>query len=282
MNIEMLKYCHENAPDIMDAFREIKQASLLSENPVVTVIGLYNAGKSSLLNVLTHHLDREHFKTGRVRETRAVTTHTHEQVDYVDTPGLDAEYQDDQVAFEAVTRSDILLLCHSASLGELDAPILAYLERIQSQSQRPLSERLLCVVTKAEQTDAEQAVVLGQIRQQLQALCGQPPSLFLVSSAMYRRGVIEHKNALIRGSGMPNLMAFLTERTNRERAQLKALRQARLREQVEHLQLALDAQIQESIERLHRQVEEANALFRPLGDALVRSRELMLSEDNHY
>lgn len=56
--------------------------------PVVTVAGKYNHGKSRLLNEL---VDASAFAVADRRETAALSSHVHEQVRWLDVPGLDAD-----------------------------------------------------------------------------------------------------------------------------------------------------------------------------------------------
>ncbi|HRP22317.1 MAG TPA: 50S ribosome-binding GTPase, partial [Alicycliphilus sp.] len=56
--------------------------------PVVTVVGKYNHGKSRLLNEL---IGANAFTVADRRETVALSAHVHEQVRWLDAPGLDAD-----------------------------------------------------------------------------------------------------------------------------------------------------------------------------------------------
>jgi hypothetical protein len=56
--------------------------------PVVTVVGKYNHGKSRLLNEL---IGANAFAVADRRETVALSARVHEQVRWLDAPGLDAD-----------------------------------------------------------------------------------------------------------------------------------------------------------------------------------------------
>ena len=65
--------------------------------PVVSVIGKYNHGKSSLLNAL---VECEKFSVSDARETTVLSDFEYQGVRWLDTPGLDADVarNDDEVA----------------------------------------------------------------------------------------------------------------------------------------------------------------------------------------
>ena len=60
--------------------------------PCIVCTGIYNAGKSTLLNALT---GTEHFPTGDVPTTKTVAQAELDGAVYIDTPGLNAAEADD-------------------------------------------------------------------------------------------------------------------------------------------------------------------------------------------
>ncbi|KAA0874800.1 GTPase [Nitrincola tapanii] len=199
-------------PELYRALQQLDDLPVGNDALTLTVVGLVKAGKSTLLNVLTDNLEQEFFKTARSRETRELKTLRVGQIDYTDTPGLDAEDTDDQVAFDGIVTSDLLLLCHSMGQGELDQPTLDYLSRISQHSQRPLADRLVCVLTKAEQPDEAQHEFEALIASQLVELCGGEPDIFRVSANTYLSGVRQAQPLLIQYSGIPALQDYLQQR----------------------------------------------------------------------
>jgi GTP-binding protein EngB required for normal cell division len=91
---------HAILPDRAD---DLARLQLIADDdvPVVTVVGKYNHGKSSLLNEL---LGQQAFAVSDKRETVALAHSVHEGVRWLDAPGLDADVgsEDDRHAFEAV------------------------------------------------------------------------------------------------------------------------------------------------------------------------------------
>lgn len=270
--LNIMRYLQQTQPELAEQIKQFQRQKEGSANPVVTAIGLYNTGKSTLFNVLTDNLDHEFFKTARIRETRNLKKLTFSGVDYQDTPGLDAEQQDDKTAFEAIATSDLLLLCHSTSIGELDQPTLDYLQRIQQQGGQPLSERLICVLTKAED-NAKSRGAQALVSQQLQQLTGQKPVVFCVSSASYKRGMTEGKQLLVRDSGIPELKTYLKRTLDQQRHQLQRIRVQRRQWQMRQLIAKIEMERQRQQQDFNRQHATVQQKFAVVSKALERSRK---------
>ena len=93
----------------------------------VAVYGKYNHGKSSLLNAL---VKKDIFKTADIRETIEIQSYTQKNITWIDTPGLDADVNedDDNKANELLSTSDVLLFVHSVNEGELDNKEVEFLK----------------------------------------------------------------------------------------------------------------------------------------------------------
>ena len=102
------------------------------KKPVIAVCGLMNAGKSYLLNMLTQHIDQEYFKTADQRETTENNKLETEQYIYLDTPGLDANTQDDAIVQPGIAEADFVLFVHQPQ-GELDPCELAFLRQLKDR-----------------------------------------------------------------------------------------------------------------------------------------------------
>ena len=89
------------------------------EVPNVAVYGVYNTGKSSLLNSLTGHVETEFFKTGDVPETRSNKKLEQNGICYIDTPGLDVNMADTAAANQGAFQADIILFVHKLSAGPI-------------------------------------------------------------------------------------------------------------------------------------------------------------------
>lgn len=90
---------------------------------VVTIAntGLYSSGKSSLFNALLDQIENERFPVGAIPTTKAGDRERlSEYVEIIDTPGIDATYEDDEVAVNMLMESDIILITHNIKMGMLN------------------------------------------------------------------------------------------------------------------------------------------------------------------
>ncbi|OYX75567.1 MAG: hypothetical protein B7Y95_02105 [Rhizobiales bacterium 32-66-11] len=187
--------------------------------PVVTVIGKYNHGKSRLLNEL---MRRDAFAVADRRETVCLSERQHAGVRWLDAPGLDADVAgaDDRHASTALwVRADVRLFVHSVKEGELDAAELALLETLRTDAVRT-GRKVLLVLSQADQAGEEAA--LDRV---VSAIAGQVPDMprHLVSATRHRRGMEAAKPLLVARSGIPVLEAALSDA-------LACVRQARAHE----------------------------------------------------
>jgi GTP-binding protein EngB required for normal cell division len=174
-------------------------------NPIVTVVGKYNHGKSRLLNEL---IGQETFAVADRRETVTLSDSVHQDVRWLDAPGLDADVgtEDDRHALRAVwLESDIRLFVHAAKEGELDEKERAMLLELGADAGRTQRQTLF-VLSQVDQLadDSE----LDKVRH---AIGVQIPGIVLnaVSSTRHRKGLEDGKKLLLDRSGVPALRAVL-------------------------------------------------------------------------
>ena len=166
-------------------------AILLAQGePIVTVIGKYNHGKSRLLNEL---IGQDAFAVADRRETVTLSDSVHRGVRWLDAPGLDADVgtEDDRHAL------------HAAKEGELDAKELALLAELYADDARSRRQTLF-VLSQVDQLADD-----AELRKVRNAIDAQWPGVALneVSSTRYRKGRDEGKALMLEKSGMPSLRA---------------------------------------------------------------------------
>ena len=191
-------------PDRADDMARL--AILLADGePIVTVIGKYNHGKSRLLNEL---IGRDTFAVADKRETVKLSDSVHQGVRWLDAPGLDADVgtEDDRHALHAAwLHADIRLFVHAAKEGELDAKELALLAELCTDGERSKRQTLF-VLSQVDQLADD-----AELQKVSHAIGAQWPDIDLnaVSSTRYRKGRDEGKKLMLEKSGMPSLRATI-------------------------------------------------------------------------
>ena len=193
--------------------------------------GVMNHGKSSLFNSL---MDADVFPEEDVRTT--VTTQVEQWSDNVfliDTPGLSAEAMDDAVAFEAYRRANVILFVHRVDTGELHKNGIDGLNKIKSlfADDKFFVEHLCLVLTSIDDQSAGKNLdtIRDKALADIEKHCGLSGfKVFTVSNTRYRKGVAEHKFALVKQSGIPELREYLTQNFSKWLAENKAVRAARI------------------------------------------------------
>lgn len=227
--------------------------SLLTKNQApqgakarIAAWGLVKAGKSSLLNMLSGHIEDEYFKTGSVRTTRLNSELETDHYILVDTPGLGIDEDDSKQAFEGLDNADVIVFVH-APQGELDQEEIDLLTKVKDAFGEETERRLIIVLT---QLDKDQDDALDRIRcrvlQQLQDIIGVQPLCYQVSNTRYRKGASESKSALMQKSGIPALAEHLEILSLEIANTLDSVRSSRQQAQKTKLLKALDQAIEEA------------------------------------
>lgn len=90
----------------LDRFEAFCGERLKDLNPKLMVYGIYNAGKSTLINAL---LGGEFAPVGDIPTTKAVNTYNWREYTIYDTPGINAPEKDEEVSKEQLEKSDVIL-----------------------------------------------------------------------------------------------------------------------------------------------------------------------------
>lgn len=169
--------------------------------PKIAVLGKYNHGKSSLLNAI---IGEEIFSVADKRETVTNKTISFDGIDWVDTPGLDADTKgdDDKKARKAAYQiADVLFLVHNVATGELDKYELEVYRQLMKQDKN-YRQKLYLVLTQIDQLPKTECVkVITTIKAQLHEL-----TIIPVSSLRYVKGLAQDKLAFVEQSGMSDLI----------------------------------------------------------------------------
>lgn len=234
--------------EIQEVFREAKTICLVNA-------GRMNHGKSSLFNSL---LDREAFKADDVRVT--VVSQPVEwkvagkSVMLVDTPGLDAQEEDNAQAYAAYQKATAILFVHTVKTGELHRDELEHLNRIRKlfPSDAYFWKHFYLVLTFREEVDDDglQSIVDESLRLIEEKCGGRGFPVFSVSNVRYAKGRREGKKGLVGRSGIPALRSAIEEAIGKWRKDMTALAERRVRRLKKQATAELKAIRQTKIEAL--------------------------------
>ena len=194
---------------------EISRLEQLADSdrpPVVTVLGKFNHGKSSLLNEL---IGVSVFAVSDARQTTQLDALEQDGVRWLDAPGLDADVmsEDDRLALRGTWEvADIRLFVHSVREGELDGSEQALVTDLAADATHSRRAALV-VLTQIDQVDDHPLVRLSSMTNVERIVRDQVGSLevFPVSATRYKRGREDGKQLMIEKSGMRALKRRITQ-----------------------------------------------------------------------
>lgn len=199
----------EQLDRLIDRHQELQRRAAHSV-PHVICTGIYNAGKSTLLNALT---GTDYFPTGDIPTTKELSTLTLEDCVYIDTPGLNAQEEDDQVAQAALQDADIILFVSNMQNGGLTLSESHWLRHLQELLGKRTEERLIFVLSQCGRLeDSEISNVEEKFRVDVCSVLGYTPqALFCIDTLIWEEGVHQNQPLLQEVGGLDALRGFLAE-----------------------------------------------------------------------
>ncbi len=180
-------------------------------------MGLYNHGKSSLLNVLLEDFDHKTFKIADVRETAKNKKVKHNDIIFVDTPGLNAKDNDNKRVMDAVQESDINLFVHNVTTGEFAKKEIEFLQTVKKHWKNPQEfiDRTIFVLSRCDGADENDIqATQRKMKQQIKEIFSSNSSFVDVSAKSYTKGMLEDKKLLVKKSNINTLVQKLDELKN--------------------------------------------------------------------
>jgi len=239
-------YLLKESQDLRKYSQDFLNQSLRSEKPVIVTWGLMNAGKSSLLNMLTQHIEQEFFKTNDFRETTEVSAYEGDQYIYLDTPGLDANTADNLEALKGIKKADIVLFVHQLQ-GELEANEVEFLKDVRTSFGQYAEKNIILILSKVDKEDRSKVdQIQKRVLEQCEQYLGFQPQCFQISNKLYQQGIQKHKDGLVRHSHIEDLKQCINsivsntqvvrqERLNQEKVLLlKKLTEQKTKIEAEH------------------------------------------------
>ncbi|MDE7316123.1 MAG: 50S ribosome-binding GTPase [Helicobacter sp.] len=202
-HIDICKEVNEKAKTYNKAW---ENADSLSN---VVVIGIMNHGKSTMLNALIGDKDDSTFKVADKRETKEIQREVRDGICWTDTPGFDADEDDDNKALAGIKHLKIGLFVHKASTGELHANEVEVLHKLANKREEAFLENTCIVLNDDISDDEKLEILLDRIDAQLKDVLGQKLEIFPCNPKSYQKGLREHKKILEGKSGIAELRNWI-------------------------------------------------------------------------
>jgi len=193
--------------DIADL--EKLEDALEEKDITVTCMGLYNHGKSTLLNALIDDYELKYFKTADVRETSENKSIKVDDIVYVDTPGLNAKDYDDKRVYDAIKTSDINLFTHNVTTGEFTEKEIEFLNKVKKNWGDPdkFIDNTIFVISRVDGANSKEDIAntVSKMQEQILDIFGKEAVFIPVSAINYIKGKKEDKNILAKKSNIDTL-----------------------------------------------------------------------------
>jgi len=186
--------------------RKLVAEKRTSPNASIMVYGVYNAGKSTLINAL---LGIERAKVADRPETDCVSRYPWREFEILDTPGIDAPIRHEEVTREQLHAADVVIfVVNPLGVIEEAKTLSALLDLVACE------KKIVLVLNSKNPLDPMDAERLkDELRQRLQAMAlerGMPPVLqaipiLEVNAKSALKAKLEGKQALLARSGLPVL-----------------------------------------------------------------------------
>ena len=235
--------------------KAIKESSVL-----VTCMGLYNHGKSTLLNTLIKDFEHKIFETADERKTDKNKKVVYGDITFVDTPGLNARDNDNKRVFDAVKESDINLFLHNVSTGEFTKVEIDFLQNIKRHWKDPKEfiQRTIFILSRIDTVNnkiVEQTK--ERMQHQIKEIFGIEAIFVGVSAKSYTKAMLEDKKLLAKKSNIDTLNSILLELKDSFKDSIVKTKKDRLKRVYDELIKRLSSQIEKNkleISQLQREI----------------------------
>ena len=192
-----------SSQDMSAPFQAI-HAALEKSKPSLMFYGIYNAGKSSLLNAI---FGETVASVNDIPETHKVTHYPWKGYDLIDTPGLNGPKDDEAVTLAEIQKHDVIMFVIDDS-DNFDSDVIT--RRIVEilEAQKPC---IIVINRKNDSTENEILEIKNKIDQNIKVLSNVPQNYDFVAvdaeSALRARR--EDKKALLADSGIDVLESLI-------------------------------------------------------------------------
>lgn len=168
----------------------------------VVCAGIYNAGKSTFLNQI---VGKSVFEVGDIPTTTKMQQYENNNVLFIDTPGVNANENDNNTALQIYKDADLVLFVSNIQNGGLNASEGNYLKEIETilGGEEIFKNNVLFMLSNKHQVD-ETAIpkIVEEHKNNINKVMGYiPENIFVFDSCTYENGCKNKENALINESG---------------------------------------------------------------------------------
>jgi len=226
----------------------------------VTCVGLYNHGKSTLLNVLIDDFEYKTFKTADARETTHNKSIIHNDIEYVDTPGLNAKVEDDKKVIKAIQNSDITLFVHTITTGEFNEVEIKFLDNIKKYWKNPQEfiERTIFVLSRIDNISNGEDIerTSNRMKEQIKDIFHTDCVIIAVSSTDYVDGMLDNEAELISESNIENLKEEIRLKSEKSVVEIKKTKIERFEKKYRDLYQKLNSKLKLNQTKIKQLQEE--------------------------
>ena len=263
---------------------ETLSKAIESSDISIAVIGLYNHGKSTLLNALIDDVELKTFKTADKRETTQNKKVQQDNIIYIDTPGLNANEYDDKRALDVVKETDIVIFTHNANSGELNQKEVDFLYMINKHWKNPIEflDRTIFVLTRADEALDEKDIfkTKDKICSQIEKIfnTNQSINILNISAKDYLNGKIKNQSILLQESNIKILKDDIDFITNKKQKEIKQTKLKRLENKYEEILNMLSNQMQEKMFELNLTAQEELSNISMANSELPQIQEVLTNK----
>ena len=245
-----------------------------SAQDIITIAntGLFSSGKSMLFNALLDQTEKERFKVGAAPTTKKGDREKlNNQIEIIDTPGINANDADDSEAFHSLMEADIILMVHNIKTGMLDKCEYDWLKRIaEGMDRKEIRQRLIFVCTWIDEagTKEDKEKKVNEIMRQLREIFHMDIDFWEISSKRYYMAKQKNKPGLENASKIPLLKEYLMEKGKEYAAVSEEFRKKELlalcnqtSESLRKARKEKGRQIREKEERVHKKYSARKAAW---------------------
>jgi len=243
-------------------FIELKKAiyAIYKNQINITCTGLYNHGKSTLLNTLINDFEYKTFKIADARETTINQSIIHNDIEYIDTPGLNAKEKDDKQVMEAIQNSDINLFVHAITAGEFNKKEIEFLDNIKKYWKNPKEfiERTIFVLSRIDNISNSEDIerASNRIKEQIKDIFYSDCLIIAVSSTDYVDGMLDNEDELIYESNIEKLKEQIKLKSEKSVAKIKMTKIERFEKQYSKLYQKLNSKLKLNQTKIKQLQEE--------------------------